>query len=448
MTQLSKGANAPVTGDVVSVTVVGAQPGSVDLMAFQLASDRKVRSDADFVFFNQPTSPEGAVRLVDGAGVEITLAQMPGEIASITLAVALDDSVPGALGDLPGVGAMIMSDSGPIAVRAEGLASERAAVLLEFYRRDGGWKVRFVCAGWAAGFAALVREHGVDVDGGDQPAAPAPAPAQSAPAASPAQPAPAAAPPAQAAPAAALPAPPAPAQSAPPAAQAGPPAPAAPVGTVDLGKRSGTINLTKGQRVSIEKTEQITASIFWPPATDYDVYALVVYTDGHIETVSTFGTRTDPRFSLSTSDGAVRHAGDVGRTAGPRGGGLFKRKQQPAQQAPAMATERIDIRPHSGIQAVVPVAYSAQSNGTGSFRRYQVSMVIDNGQGTTVRVDAANSDDNDLIFTCVPGIVLVTQDGVTIDYLEKYSAPKSERRPIIGPDLQVVMDQGEENAYK
>lgn len=113
-----------------------------------------------------------------------------------------------------------------------------------------------------------------------------------------------------------------------------------------------------------------------------------------------------------------------------------------------MAVERIEIRPHAGIQAIVPVAYSAQSNGTGSFRRYQLSMSIDNGRGTTVRIDAPNADDNDLIYSCVPGIILITDTGVVIDSLEQYSQPKSERRPLIAQDLQVQMDAGETNLYK
>ena len=56
------------------------------------------------------------------------------------------------------------------------------------------------------------------------------------------------------------------------------------------------------------------ATCTWPRATDYDIFALVRYRDGHDETVSTFGTeevRTD--FQLVTKDGAVRHSGDVGR---------------------------------------------------------------------------------------------------------------------------------------
>ncbi|TKV62155.1 stress protein [Nakamurella flava] len=48
-------------------------------------------------------------------------------------------------------------------------------MLAEVYRRAGAWKVRSVSAGWTEGLAALLREHGVQVD--DEPATPAPPPA-------------------------------------------------------------------------------------------------------------------------------------------------------------------------------------------------------------------------------------------------------------------------------
>ena len=37
---------------------------------------------------------------------------------------------------------------------------------------------------------------------------------------------------------------------------------------------------------------------------------------------------------------------------------------------------------------------------------------------------------------------------MTIDYLEAYSKPGSENRPVVGADLKVVMDAGAVNAYK
>ncbi|WP_460604134.1 TerD family protein [Jatrophihabitans fulvus] len=443
MTELNRGGNTAVPTAVLELSVTGAAPGTVDLFVLQLTAARTVRSDADLVFFNQPTSPEGAVRLTSGDAVTIDPAAVPADVAELVVAVALDDGVPGSLRDVPGLGVRV-GGGADVQAPAVDLTSERAAALVELYRRGDGWKLRNVSAGWDGGLADLVREFGVNVDG--EPPADAPA------------------------------APPPP--SAPPT-----PSAAAPAGTLDLGKRTGRIDMVKGQRVSIEKSDLIVASIEWPPDTDYDVFALIHYADGHSETVATFGTDEDESFSLTSSDGAVRHLGDVGRRedddeddlppppdrvklpgesrkdrkareareAAEREARLAALRAERAAQAaaaPAVVQERIEIRPHPGIVAITPVAYSAQSNGEGSFRRYRVSMAIDNGRGTTVRIDAANADDDDFVFSCVPGVIRVDGADVTVDAVEQYSASGSERRPVLAADGTVTMDAGPENDFK
>jgi stress response protein SCP2 len=201
--------------------------------------------------------------------------------------------------------------------------------------------------------------------------------------------------------------------------------------TVPVADPSPGINLAKGQGITLRKTPLVTATISWPPTTDYDVFALVRYRDGSVQTVSTFGTKADPRgFSLATTDGTVRHLGDVKRGRGK------------------LATEVVEVRLVPDVLAVVPVAYSAQSNGTGSFHQYQVSMSIDNGAGDSVVVHASNASRDASVYSCVPGIILNQPDGLRIEALELYSAPGSEHRPEIGPDLTVRMDAGPLNAYK
>lgn len=465
MSQLDKGANRPLTALRPEIVVIGAQRGTVDLLVLQLTDARKVRSDDDLVFWGATRSREGAVELTAGDRATIDLTAVPQDVSMLAVAVAMDDAAPGSLASVAGL-AVTVGDTEPVSAAASGLSDERAAVLVELYRRDGGWKVRNVSAGWSGGLSALVTEHGVTLD--DSPAAaPAPAaPPAAVPAASPVPAAPPMPPPPAPGtavnfppPSAQLPPPTGPAIDAPPPVQFPPPSQAAAAGApapgggqqrVDLGKRTGAINLTKGQRVEIDSSELIVASITWPPATDYDVYALIRYRDGRTEAVSAFGTTDDPKFSLASTDGSVRHLGDVGRSgaAGGRKKGFFGGGRAAAGQPAAMAVERIEIRPHAQIAAIVPVAYSAQSNGTGSFRRYRVSMSLDNGRGTTVQVDATNADANDQIYSCVPGIILITDSGVVIDSLELYSAPGSERRPTIGPDLSVQMDTGATNLYK
>ncbi|MFM9258200.1 vWA domain-containing protein [Rhodococcus sp. 5A-K4] len=163
--ELARGANTVVDGTSLKVAVNGSAPGTVDLMVFQLDERNKVRNDADFVFFNQPVSPEGAVRLESGGVIEIDIARLPADIHQLSVAVALDAAANGTLSAVGGLGVVVeQAGSTAIVAQALGLTSERAAVLVEIYRRGTDWKVRNVSAGWDSGLADLVTAFGVSVD--------------------------------------------------------------------------------------------------------------------------------------------------------------------------------------------------------------------------------------------------------------------------------------------
>ncbi|MBM4569022.1 tellurium resistance protein [Rhodococcus hoagii] len=194
MTTLTRGANTRIDTAATTVAVAGTSPGSVDLFVFQLTKERKVRRDEDLVFFNNPTSPEGAVSLASSGQVRLDLATVPADIERIAVAVSVDESVPGPLSAVPALAVVVRQAGGtPVSAAAEGLTSERSAVLLEVYRHNGAWKIRNVSAGWDGGLKALVVEHGVTVD--DAPASPPAAPRVHPPAPRPAPPAPASVPP-------------------------------------------------------------------------------------------------------------------------------------------------------------------------------------------------------------------------------------------------------------
>lgn len=222
----------------------------------------------------------------------------------------------------------------------------------------------------------------------------------------------------------------APAQVATPVSAPAPVAATAPVsGSLSLGKQSGKISLVKGSTVTIEKTAVITARCEWSSNTDYDLYALVVLKDGRELVVSTFGSKEQPQPTPSVLNGAVRHLGDIGR--GEKG----------------VAEETIEIRLTDEIAAVIPVAYSAQSNGSGSFHKYGVSLGIDNGQGTQVTIDSANASKDNGVYTVAIGVISNTPDGVAIESLEAYSKRGSENRPTFKNGF-LAMDAGSKNLYK
>ncbi|MFF5958229.1 TerD family protein [Streptomyces luteogriseus] len=229
-----KGSNTPVPTAALRVELgwrTGPGVPDADTSALLLVSG-KVRSDADFVFYNQPAHSSGAVRHEGkrDAGGRVTdtllvdLARVEPEIETLVLAASSEG---GAFGQVPDLYIEVQdaAQGTPVArFDNPGATTETAFVLGEFYRRQGAWKFRAVGQGYSSGLEGLATDYGITVDEPQQ-AAPAPVVA----------PAPPAAPPA-----AAYTPPPMP-RSAPP------PPPAAPVRLtkVTLTKASPSVSLTK-----------------------------------------------------------------------------------------------------------------------------------------------------------------------------------------------------------
>ena len=174
---LVKGQNAPLTASTLVVTVEVAAPA--DLSALLVTANGKVRSDADFLFFNQPDGPGVSCRQ-PAAGrpwrIEMRLAEVPAEIAQVRVVVSLEAD--GArFGSFPAPVATVLDSAGAALVEYQvvGLTSESIVIALEVYRRGSDWKVRAVGQGYAGGLADLITDHGVSVDD-PGPAAPAAVP--------------------------------------------------------------------------------------------------------------------------------------------------------------------------------------------------------------------------------------------------------------------------------
>ncbi|MEC3914290.1 TerD family protein [Nocardia sp. CDC160] len=174
---LVKGQNGPLSVHDLVISVQVAAPA--DLSALLVTASGKVRSDADFVFFNQPSGP--GVQLRPGAAgqpavLAVSLAAIPADIEQLRAVITLDDAN-GSFGQLPAPIATVADAAGNALYeyRIEGLSTESIVIALELYRRQGDWKVRAVGQGYAGGFAALVTDHGVQVNDAPQPV---PQPAQ------------------------------------------------------------------------------------------------------------------------------------------------------------------------------------------------------------------------------------------------------------------------------
>ncbi|MFJ6436180.1 TerD family protein [Streptomyces sp. NPDC091416] len=244
---LRKGANTPVESARVRVELgwrTGPGAPDVDVSALLLTAVGKVRSDDDFVFYNQPVHPSGAVRhegrRQDGGvaveTIDVALAAVEQEIGTVVVAASTD----GRFGQVAGLFVRVLDAvSGAETARFEATdaTTETAFVLGELYRRNGAWKFRAVGQGYDSGLAGLATDFGISVD---EPAPPAPVSPQRPPAPAPVS----------------LPRPAAPAPLAPPLA---PSVPAQPVrlSKITLTKTAPSVSLTKqgatsgGMRVNL-----------------------------------------------------------------------------------------------------------------------------------------------------------------------------------------------------
>ncbi|WPO75294.1 MULTISPECIES: TerD family protein [unclassified Streptomyces] len=204
---MPKGSNVPVPAPAVRVELgwgSGAGVPDADASALLLASSGKVRSDADFVFYNQPAHSSGAVRYEgkqrsDGGVSDVLtvdLARVEPAIETVVLAASADG---GTFGQVPGLYIRVLdAASGAELARYDSTDAtvETAFVLGEFYRRQGAWKFRAVGQGYGSGLAGLATDYGITVDEPQRsapPTAPAAAtpPPQAAASAAPVTPAPA-----------------------------------------------------------------------------------------------------------------------------------------------------------------------------------------------------------------------------------------------------------------
>ncbi|CAO5239692.1 TerD family protein [Frankia sp. AgKG'84/4] len=172
---LRKGANTPVPTGVLRV-VVGWAPGrTMDVCAVLVTELDRVRSDDDFVFYNAPTHPSGAVSLTTAApgsaGLVATLPRVAPEVARIIVAGSLDDGTFPQLEDLT---VTVTDGAGQAVTRFTPEPDEPVTALVfgEVYRRGAGWRFRAVGQGWDSGLAGLARGFGIHLHDPDDPGDP------------------------------------------------------------------------------------------------------------------------------------------------------------------------------------------------------------------------------------------------------------------------------------
>ncbi|MEU0627084.1 TerD family protein [Streptomyces sp. NPDC005989] len=291
MTAMTPGSNIPLSAARVAVDV--SAPVRLDVSGLLLTADGKVRSDDDFIFYNQPSGPGVTYRSGGGTApdaIVVDTTAVPPGIEKIVVTASPDAAGQTFQGIEPTATVRNADDGSALATfTPPRLGAETALVVIEVYLRNGAWKARAVGQGYANGLAGIATDFGVSVEEEPTPAPVAPP----APAAAPVDPR--------------IVAPPVP--SAPPAPPT--PAPAPATGKINLDK--GRVSLQKNQTVSLVKggrplLSQVKMGLGWEPAfrgKDIDLDASVIAygpNRNHLDSCY-FG-------KLSILNGAIKHSGD------------------------------------------------------------------------------------------------------------------------------------------
>ncbi|MFD7259728.1 TerD family protein [Streptomyces sp. NPDC059874] len=176
---MQKGSNIPVAAVAVRAVLRwtdGPEVPDVDASALLVGSDGRVRSDEDFVFYNQPRHPSGAVwrlgkkQLGDAItdAVQADLRAVTPSVDRILVVASAEDVPFERVRDLR----ILLYDASPTGgseplayfdVRPE-TGAETALICGELYRRGDGWKFRALGEGYSNGLVGLATDHGISVD--------------------------------------------------------------------------------------------------------------------------------------------------------------------------------------------------------------------------------------------------------------------------------------------
>lgn len=187
---LSKGGNVSLSKEAPGLSAItiglGWDPRATDGQAFDLDgtvfllnAGGKVRSDSDFIFYNNKTSSDGSVTHAgdnttgqgdgDDETVEVNLAGVPADVDKIAVCVTIHEAETRGqnFGQVSKAYIRIMNKAGGAEIArydlSEDASTDTAMIFGEVYRNGADWKFRAVGQGYAGGLAPLARNFGVNV---------------------------------------------------------------------------------------------------------------------------------------------------------------------------------------------------------------------------------------------------------------------------------------------
>jgi tellurium resistance protein TerD len=187
---LSKGGNVSLSKEAPGLKTVRVGLGwdtrvtdgsafDLDASVFLLGETGKVRSDADFVFYNNKNGGSGSVvhqgdnLTGEGSGddevVVVSLDQVPAEIQKLSFAVTIHDADARRqnFGMISNAFIRVVNEAGGSEIArydlSEDASTETAMIFGDLYRHNGEWKFKAIGQGFAGGLGPLASSFGVNV---------------------------------------------------------------------------------------------------------------------------------------------------------------------------------------------------------------------------------------------------------------------------------------------
>ena len=155
------------------------EPFDLDASAILVGANGKVRSDADFIFYNQPTDAAGSVthlgdnKTGEGDGddeqILVDLTLVPAEVTRVVVVVSIHEAISRGqnFGQVRNSYVRVLNDESETEIAnfelGEEVASENSVIFAEVYRHNGEWKFKAVGQGFVDGLAGIARDFGVDL---------------------------------------------------------------------------------------------------------------------------------------------------------------------------------------------------------------------------------------------------------------------------------------------
>jgi stress response protein SCP2 len=334
---------------------------AIDVSAFLLTDNNKTRSDNDFIFYNQLSSLDKSVTLTLTPSINQSFKIDLSKIDQTIHKIAFVITTPTAFKLASSLRVKVKN----IAEFSPNISdmNETSLILAELYRHKGLWKFKAIGQGYAGGLGPIAIGYGVDVN--DEPNPPQVNTPPSAKVSAAKQD---------------LPKPVSAIKSSAPVS----------IKKVDLSKSGEKAS------ISLEKGKKLSAKLKWDTKADLDLYCFYVDKNDQEDKIyyKRLGDLSQPPFMKLLGDSQI--AGE----------------------------EVLEISQPDNIKYALICAYSAVSNGVGSFHSYKARVQVTDNNKQTV-TSHLNHDDPTSYWVALALIDFQEAGKVTIKNVETYSNKKT-----------------------